>query len=486
MQLRSGDEASATRNFSEAASGPGDSPWTARAQFESGQLAYKHQPPDLAKAAAQLGKVLTFNGGKAPEELAAAATYLLGWVDFDQKHYADAAAKWKQVVSAYPKNPLAPDASFQQGAALKEAGQDEASLAALKQYVATYPDGKYAARAKQLAAACLTTLKRDAEAKALLEPLAQAKDPGDTVLYDLAWAQRNTKDIPAATETYRRLLQECPTSELAPAARTELGEFLYNDKKYDEAARLLAAAIDDKSARPQTVSAAAYRLGWCYEKLARTDLAAEAFRKFLAAPQGATDEMIVSAMYQSSVADASAAKFDEAQKSLKNLLAKYPSSPQAPIALLKLGDVQSDASDFPSALKTFTDYIARYPKEALVYRAYFGAGWSLENLKRYAEARDAFTKAINLNNGETAAQAQFQIGETYLEEGKFELATGALVGVEDVYNYPTWSARALLEAGKAYEQLKQADQAKQFYSRVIAKYKDLPEAKAAADRLKAL
>jgi hypothetical protein len=39
-------------------------------------------------------------------------------------------------------------------------------------------------------------------------------------------------------------------------------------------------------------------------------------------------------------------------------------------------------------------------------------------------------------------------------EGKFEEAA-ALLAVEDVYAYPQWSARALLEAGGAFEQLKQ-------------------------------
>ena len=90
------------------------------------------------------------------------------------------------------------------------------------------------------------------------------------------------------------------------------------------------------------------------------------------------------------------------------------------------------------------------------------------------------------HNGETAARAQFQIGETYLAEQKFDQAIPALLAVDDVYAYPTWSARALLEAGRAFEQLKQIDQAKQQYTQLLAKYKDAPEAPMARDRLKAI
>ena len=79
---------------------------------------------------------------------------------------------------------------------------------------------------------------------------------------------------------------------------------------------------------------------------------------------------------------------------------------------------------------------------------------------------------------------QFQIGETWLSEGKFERAIPALLAVEDVYKYPKWSARALFEAGRAFEQLKQPDKARKQYGEIVGKYKDAPEAGMAQDRLK--
>jgi TolA-binding protein len=66
------------------------------------------------------------------------------------------------------------------------------------------------------------------------------------------------------------------------------------------------------------------------------------------------------------------------------------------------------------------------------------------------------------------------------------MAVAALLAVDDVYAYPQWSARALVEAGRAFEQLKQNDQASAQYAVVVSKYKDTPEAGLAQERLKAI
>ena len=71
----------------------------------------------------------------------------------------------------------------------------------------------------------------------------------------------------------------------------------------------------------------------------------------------------------------------------------------------------------------------------------------MENQKKYEPARAAYEQVIAASNGETAAQAQFQIGETFLAEQKFEQAIAPFLAVEDVYAYPKWSARALLKRG---------------------------------------
>ncbi len=290
--------------------------------------------------------------------------------------------------------------------------------------------------------------------------------------------------MPGAQETYKRLLKDHADSRFAPAARTELAELLYSEKNYDQAAPLLEAVTSDASADDKIKSSASYRLAWCYQKLNKPDKASAIFTEF--AGKYPDDPQAPAALLQAGIAQADAGTLDIAEKNLSTLLSKYPDHKDAPIAMLKLGEVQAGQNNFDGSLKTNQAFIEKYPKDSFAYRANFGVGWALENQKKYDDARAAYQKVISASNGETAARAQFQTGETYLAQEKFEQAIPALLAVDDVYAYPKWSARALFEAGRAFEQLKQPEQARQQYTQLVNKYKDAPEAGLAQDRLKTI
>lgn len=480
-QLRSGDPAS-EQTLAAVANGPADSPWATRAQFEYGQLLYKKG--DKPGAAEALAKVLAANPA-APAELAAPAGYLLGWVDFDANNYAQAAQRWGRVVEQHPEHALAADALFQRGAALKEAGQHPEALAVLQAYSKANPQGPHVAKALQFKAASQAAVGQNEEAvKTLASLAANEKSASDAVLYDLAWAQRSLKDTKGAQETYRRLLEQFPQSKLVAAARTELAEFLYADGKHAEAAELLEAVVADEAADRQTMTAAMYRLGWCYDKLKQPAKASAAFDDFAA--KHPDDPLAAAALLQSGIAAADEGKFDVAAKKLSAMLAKFPKHEGAPVALLKLAEAQAKMDDLAASQRSFASFLEQHPQSEFAYRAQFGVAWALENQKQYEPARAAYRKVIERHNGETAARAQFQIGETFFAEGKFEEAVAELLQVEDVYAYPAWSARALLEAGRAFEQLEQDDQAREQYNVLMEKYKESPEAQLARERLAAM
>jgi TolA-binding protein len=168
------------------------------------------------------------------------------------------------------------------------------------------------------------------------------------------------------------------------------------------------------------------------------------------------------------------------------MIEKYPGQKDAPVALLKLGEVQAERAEYEASEQTYQGFLEKYSKSEFAYRAQFGIGWALENRKQFDEARKAYQKVIGVTNGPTAARAQFQIGETYLGQGKFAEAVPALLAVDDVYKYPDWSARALFEAGRAFEQMNQPDQARKQYTDIVNKYKDAPEADMARQRLQSM
>lgn len=481
-ELKSNQPQAARQAFDDASQGPSDSEWVQRALFERGQIDLKDKRID--QAADAFNRVVASN---APADVAAPAGYQLGWAEFEAKRFPQAAEAWKQMADKYPKDKYADEAAFQQGVALREAKQLNEAAEALKAYAAAHPDGKYAVKARQLAASCLKDLGKNDQALAMLSELARAPNAAgaDAVLYDLAWAQRDAKDTSAAQTTYRRLLSEHADSKFAPAARTELGQLLYNDKKYEDAAQFLGQAVADKSADAKTVAIAEYYLGLCYEKLNKPDKAAAALAAYTL-KGGATDDMNASALLEQGLSLASAKDSEKAAQALSQMLQKYPTYKDAQVAMIKLGQVQADMNSFDASAQTYRLFLEKNPDSKFAYQAHFGIGWALENQKKYDEARKEYQKVIAATNGQTAARAQFQIGETFLAEGSFDKAIPQLLAVEDVYKYPQWAARALFEAGRAFEQLKEKDQAKKQYTEIVTKYKDAPEAEMAQQRLKSL
>jgi TolA-binding protein len=479
-QLRAKHEGAADQALRQLIDGPDDSPWVQRGLLEYAQRCNKANRAD--EAAQALNRLLSAH---APEECAAPAMYLLAWIDFDAKRYKEAAAKWMKLEVDYPKHALAAEAAFHRGVALKHAEDWEAAAGVLRRFVNEHPQSPHVNEAKLMEADCLTSAGKKGDAAAILASLAIDPKAPDAVLYDLAWSQRSLNKTADAQQTYRRLIKEHGDGKLATASRVELAEVLYADQKFAEAAELLETAAGDKSAEAKTHSAGAYRLAWCYLKLNKLEKAATAFAKI--SDDGGTDKDIgASATLQAGLTYAQQSRWESSEKYLAALVQKFPEDPQAPIATLKLGEVQAERSEYEASAQTYEQFLRKHEKNPQAYRAQFGIGWALENQKKYDDARRAYQKVISGHNGETAARAQFQIGETYLAEGKFDQAIPALLAVDDVYAYPSWSARALLESGRAFEQLKQADHAREQYKLVVSKYADSSEAVVAKDRLGAL
>jgi len=459
----------------------GASPWIVRATFEYGQIVYneKNKAPE---AAAALTKVLA---SKPPADLIPPTMYLLAWLDRDAKKYEPAAQRFGDLATKYPKHELAADSAFQKGLCLKEAGKTAPALAALRAYLKAYPTGKQIDAAHELIGVCLSDLGKYAEAVKELGALAAVKRTAtDVVLYELAWAHRKLKQDDQATKIYRRLLAEQASSNLVTQARAELAELLEKSKGYAEAAALLQKVVADTKARPKTLSVAWYRLGMCNAKLNKHAEAAAAFTRF--ATRYPSDQNVPSALYQAGEAYAAAKNLPQAQNSFATLLAKYPKNKDDDVAHLKLGELQATANQFPQSAATYTKFLAKYPKSKFVYLARFGIGWAMENQKKYDDARKWYAQVTGPHSGPTAARAQFQIGECWFAQGKFEQAVKELLKVEIIYPYPEWSAAALYDAGRAFEQLKRPKNAKKQYALCVKKYKDSGPAALAAKRLATL
>jgi TolA-binding protein len=129
----------------------------------------------------------------------------------------------------------------------------------------------------------------------------------------------------------------------------------------------------------------------------------------------------------------------------------------------------------------------RFPKFRQQHEVDYLLGRYAMNRAEFETARAAYERVTRSTTGgksETAAMAQWMIGETYFMQKKYNRAIQAYHRVEILYEYPRWQAAALLQAGKCHEMLGRWKEAIELYSQILEDYSTTTIAEKAAQRLR--
>lgn len=152
---------------------------------------------------------------------------------------------------------------------------------------------------------------------------------------------------------------------------------------------------------------------------------------------------------------------------------------------LRLGEANTALGNWAAAEEAFERFAREHPTHASIAAARFGVGWARENLARHDEAIAAYRQVVDAANGAAiAARAQFQIGECLFARKQLEAAAAELLKVDILYAHAEWSAAALYEAGRCFEQLGKPVEAREQFKAVRARFGDSRWAALADERLK--
>jgi TolA-binding protein len=154
--------------------------------------------------------------------------------------------------------------------------------------------------------------------------------------------------------------------------------------------------------------------------------------------------------------------------------------------LLRLGHAQALANQWDQSRQSHDALLQRFAQSAYRQDARYGIAWSLQNQKQFDQAAQQYQQVIQETATEIAARAQYQLAMCRVEQRRLPEAVNGLLVVPFTYDYPEWSATALLEAGKVLIELKQTPQARRLYERVLKDYPNSDWAKTAQERLTAL
>jgi TolA-binding protein len=423
------------------------------------------------------------------DDLSARALSGLGWSRLQQSDLEQAAAAFARLLARYPATSLVGEAALARGHCLQELEQPDAALAMFD--LAIQRGGPREQPQALFAAARLNArLGRHEQAERLCRQFHERfpDDPDrDAVLYQWGWALIDLQRKADGLARFEEIHDRHPRSRFWPDATYRLAEAALESGDWP-ACRRLADEVAARCPESELAPHAKFLLGRA--AAAQDDWEQAAAHMELLAGGQIDPALALRARYWIAEADYRRQRFDEAALKFASLRRQLPSPLEPWTAVVPLREAQSLAQlgRWDEALAAAQPIGRDYPLFPQQHEADYSVGRSLAGLGRFREAREAYERVLRSPQGgktETAAMAQWMIGESYFHQRDYEAALRAYLRVESLFAYRQWQAAALLQAGKCYEQLKRPIQAKGLYERIVKEYSDTPYGPQAEERLRA-
>ncbi len=330
-------------------------------------------------------------------------------------------------------------------------------------------------------------------------------------------------DRKKAAELYAALIDQNLSKEEQAELLYRWAWVLADLGRTDEAGEKFARLHEQATDSPYWADAT-YRLAEHALEQGNPALARSFLTKLLAGNQDA--DLQEYALYLLSRAAGSMRDWDAAQKALQELVEQFPTSKLRNGADFSLAEAAYQAAQYELAETRFSklakaDYDRTEAATVRLRRAQlFGtrgewdaAGKIAGGLKadtldpaqrdelhyllgrcqiaaaEFDQARLFFRRAAQIDSEtktETAAMAQWMIGESFMHQENYQAALGEYFRVVSLYPFPRWQAAGLLQAGKCYERLSRGQDAAKLYRQIQEDYSQTEFAKTASERLKAL
>lgn len=234
---------------------------------------------DASKLLARLREAMADGSSNVPSDVRQQAVYRSGVCAFELERFADALAFLDSFAGDFPDSTLLASASFYAGESAFKLGRFEDSVKHLTRVAERFKDDAVYGPSLLRLGEALAALQRFAPSERVfndyLERFADS-DHAYQARFGVGWAREHQKRFDPAIEAYREVVakHQGPT---AARAQFQIGECLFAQNKYDEAARELVK-VDILYAYPEWSAAALYEAGRCFEKLGKSVEARNQFK----------------------------------------------------------------------------------------------------------------------------------------------------------------------------------------------------------------
>nr|WP_238476524.1 tetratricopeptide repeat protein [Bythopirellula goksoeyrii] len=382
-------------------------------------------------------------------------------VAFEREGHFDAAlAAYSDLISAEGETTLRPEALWRIARLHERLKQRSESASVYKRLLADFPSFDRSAEALINLARLKADLGEQAIAenlhKELLEKFPQSPQ-ADEAAYWLALAAADVKDSETAHTYIELILESWNQQEEATGDRHNLirGQAL-----------CLKCQLDAEDGRWPEIRKLLNSHDWKSE----------------------TGPISSRLSYWEAESDFRLGEYIAARKKYENiqLLTVGLAEPWIPMVPLRLAQLASRQQQWKQVLELVKDIDVSYPEFELAYEADYLRGRALAGLGQMSKARGAYQEVLQneLTSGlETAAMAQWMIGETYFHQCDYENAHDAYKQVMLKHRFPEWQARAALQAGKCAELKGRWQEAIQLYRQALESWQDSEVADQLSGRL---
>ncbi|MDD5223826.1 MAG: transglycosylase SLT domain-containing protein [bacterium] len=295
-----------------------------------------------------------------------------------------------------------------------ESGETEAAERNLRDFTAIFPSSPYLEQALFLQAEVEEKMKNYDQAQKfalqLLENFRQSPSQ-DRYLFLHARVARANGDLPAAVHSLREIWIQQPLSPLLPEAedllsrlpsvswppspeeRSRQALLLYLSGELDPAEKIFTQLVSDlePGGDPRLLASSLFRLGMIKFKKRQYPDARDRLQKLLQMdnlPPELTEETL---LYLGR-ARARNREPEEAEKTYRALLEKYPGGKVSDEALYLLGRLQEDQGAGNEALKTYREILERFPQSPFAAEINWRIGWNSYLQNNFAEAAGYFSR----------------------------------------------------------------------------------------------
>jgi len=416
----------------------------------------------------------------------------LAWCRLEVDGAGDAAERFARVLKDQPDSPLAAEAAFMRARLLSQANDSQGALEMYQLVLTRYADSTYKSQAMLAAAQLLDESQREEPAAELFAQYVKENPQADNldgVLYRWAWVEVELGRNDQADRLFERLLNEHPDSSYWTDTAYRLAE---RTAPQDPAtAELWLDRLLQKEAPAEIRGHALYLKG---------QLAAdkEQWPQVVGPMQQLLEEQPNSPLRQAAsywIAEAHyrQRKYDQAGLLFDSLAEQTQQSHEPWLAMVPLrrAQVLAHKHEWESSREIAATIAADFPDFRRQYEVDYllGRCWASQADFDFEKAREAYQRVLRSPVGgrtETAAMAQWMIGETFFLQKNHKAAIDAYERVDIKFDYPKWQAAALLQSAKCHEVLGRYEDALLIYAHILKQHPNTRFTPEATRRLSAV